>query len=131
MANRNDLLRSIVNDPASTESERVAAQKELGECPISDDALDRELESYLAIRNIHHGSIDKPALRCGLSPASQQLLNDLDAITLVVARPGVEERLLALLETTKSELVKEHVLAALSTIDWLKETGRLTNATFA
>jgi hypothetical protein len=50
---------------------------------------------------------------------------------LVVQDAGTEARLQALMETTKSELVKQHVRSALSTITWLKDTRRLTHETIA
>jgi hypothetical protein len=133
MSSRSEILRSIIDDPASTDLERAAARKELGECPISQDVQDRELDSYLSaltVSTARHRSSEHSAVRQNLSPASQQLLNDMSVTWLLVVQDaGTESRLHALLENTKSEIVKEHVLAALSTIEWLKNKRRVAHAT--
>ena len=128
MSNQNDILRSIIADPASTDGERLAAQKQLGGSHVSEECQDNELETYLLARN-GLGTLERLDLRRRLSPSTQQLLNDFDACRLlVVTDPSTEHRLQSLLDKTSSDVVRQEVIPALATIAWLKQTGKLKYA---
>jgi hypothetical protein len=122
MSTREELLRAIVTDPRSTDSERSAAQKEIKRNGVTQDE-DIELERFLASRNVPHQHWERRELRKSLSPALQQLLDDITSPTtlLVVPDSGTEERLQSLLTRTTSPIVKTHVLSALTTIKWLRD----------
>jgi hypothetical protein len=122
MSNRNELLRAVIEDPRSTDAERLAAQDQLsGSQPVTQEVQDKELETVLAVRTIPHRAFENRQLRRSLSPTSQKLLDDITLPTtlLIVPDAGTEERLKALLMRTGSEAVKTQVLAALTTIKWL------------
>ena|ERR1700677_4976029 len=129
---RNELLQTIIADPNSTAAERSAAEKELnvhGQPEISQEVQDGELESYLCQTNGRAGDIR--TLRAQLSPATQQILNDLGTILIGLIPPGGGERLNHLLGRTGSELVKQRILSGIRSLDYLiaSEQDKLRGST--
>jgi hypothetical protein len=120
MSTREELLRAIAADPRSTDSERSAAQKELKHNEVTQNE-DIELERFLASRNVSRQQWERRELRKSLSPALQQLLNDIcePSTLMIVPDSGSESRLQALLKRTKSDIVTRYVLASLTNIKWL------------
>ena len=124
MSNRNDLLQQLIADPKSTDAERTAAQTELSENQrehVTQQTQDHELESFLASRDTPHQTFETRDLRKSLSTSSQRLLEDLAVSTLLVEADGAEDRLRSLVVRTGSDIVKKHVLAALTTLKWLQD----------
>jgi hypothetical protein len=128
MSNRSDLLSNIINDPGSTDAERIAAQREMDSSNhVSQDHQDAELDSYLVARGLPHRTFEALDKRRQLSSTSQQLLNDMCLPTTLMLIPdaGSEGRLKALLEKTQSEKVRIQVLAALRVIKWRTDIGNV------
>ena len=81
MSNRNLLLRALLEDPSSTETERDAARQELSK-PTRDDAthqqtIDHELHLWLFNGNRHVDSCVRIEERRGFCSASKVLLDDI------------------------------------------------------
>src|ERR1700683_1722174 len=128
---RQILLSTILADPNSTAAERAAAQKELyGSEHQTQAAIDHEIESYLNFdRKL--GSNMAVEYRQSLSPAAQQLFNDMSNTQSFGMAPdaGSEERLQSLLNGTSSDLIKGEVIAAVRVIAWLRESGAPVHST--
>jgi hypothetical protein len=121
LSNRENILQAILNDPSSTDSEREAAKKELRQSQRATHGEDPELEAVLVNRGIANQQIENRDRWRHLPPEIQQLVTDIcDPTTfMIVPDAGTEDRLRALLNRTKSEIVTRHVLAALTNIKWL------------
>ncbi len=121
MSNRFELLHRIIADERSTDAEREAALRELdADSPVSQ-TQDKELERYWSEveRRVHPE-------RSQLCSSSQAVLDDLDYHNLgIPPKQGVVERLTALLNQTKSEIVRQKVVPVLSRIAYLIDSGRL------
>ena len=121
MSNRENILQAIIDDPSSTESEIRAARKELKRSEVASDE-DIELEHFLAGRNVPGQQIERREWRQTLSAGLQQLIDDITSPSslLIIPDAGSADRLRALLKRTKSDIVTRHVLASLTSIQWMQ-----------
>jgi hypothetical protein len=130
---RFELLHRIIADEKSTDAERDAALRELDASEIvSQDCQDKELESCLLFwgdRTVPHRSLESREIRNSVSPASDELLNDLGyPPCLGIVPDGSEERLQALAARTKSEIVRQWISRSLKSIRYwkgMKDLGRV------
>ena len=126
MSNRNLLLRALLEDPSSTETEREAARQELSE-PTRENAthqqtIDHELHLWLFNGSRKVDGFVRIEERRGFSSASKALLDD-----IFCANNGGRcdshaiDRLTKLAANTESTQVREAATEALSSIAFFQE----------